>query len=97
MIGATQRDHDYRADDRDRLWGAWPRPCGEVRIPMTDKQTIHPPKCRRGGVPPCPICPVRGECDWAEKVLNEDKQVSVTASRVNPANSCAGFQGRVEP
>jgi hypothetical protein len=34
MIFETQQDRDYAADDRDRLWNAFPRPCGEVRIPM---------------------------------------------------------------
>jgi hypothetical protein len=28
-----------------------------------------PPACIGGGRPPCPICPVRLRCAWADKVL----------------------------
>jgi len=39
MIFETPQDREYRAADRDRLWGAWPRACGEVETQMSkDKQ-----------------------------------------------------------
>jgi len=40
MIFSTQQDRDYAADDRDRLWGAWPVSGGPVRIPMSNQQTM---------------------------------------------------------
>lgn len=38
----TKEECDYRADDRDRLWDAWPRACGEVRIEMGNEKQIVP-------------------------------------------------------
>ena len=32
-------------------------------------QRLNPPKCVKNGVPPCPTCPVRSACAWADKVL----------------------------
>jgi hypothetical protein len=32
----TQTERDYRADDWDRMWNAFPRPCGEVERIMSD-------------------------------------------------------------
>jgi len=36
MIFETAQDRE----DRDRLWGAWPRACGEVRIDMNDTELM---------------------------------------------------------
>lgn len=33
----------------------------------------QPYECIPDGKPPCPICPVRGYCAWAGRVLREQK------------------------
>lgn len=45
MNFTTQTERDYRADDWDRMWNAFPRPCGEVERIMSEikRYEFHTP------------------------------------------------------
>ena len=71
MIFETPQDRDYRAADRDRLWGAWPRACGEVRTLMQKPKQYHP---RRPGPDPYKIVdidPMRDILDAKDKQIEQ--------------------------
>lgn len=39
MTWETEEERRNLADDRDRMWDAWPRGCGEARIPMEKSES----------------------------------------------------------
>jgi len=41
MTWETKLERDALADDRDRLWGAWPAGCGAVETSMSNSQTYQ--------------------------------------------------------